>query len=94
MDIALTATPHLAGRQDCKRRREMETNKAKPLRVVGWICMGLSILILLTSIVLSVGGQLVVGPVLLLIGSALLVVGIVSLAAARKAAGDTDRDTR
>ena len=73
----------------------METKKAKPLRVVvGWICMGLAILIMLTSIVLS-GGQSAVGPVLLPIGIALLVVGtVLSLGAAMKAAGDKDRDTR
>ena len=73
----------------------MEAKKAKPLRVVvGWICMGLAILIMLTSIVLSSGGHWVAGPVLLPIGIALLVVGIVCLGAAMKAAGDKDRDTR
>ncbi len=61
----------------------MDDQKLRNIRIVGWICMGLSIPILLTSIWLS---ETSAGTALLGSGIALLVIGIIMFGWAMKGA--------
>ncbi len=61
----------------------MDDQKLRNIRVVGWICMGLSIPNLLTSIWLS---ETSAGTALLGSGIALLVIGIIMFGWAMKGA--------
>ena len=68
----------------------MDVDKTRTVRILGWFCMILSIVVMLTSIWLSTGDE-TMGPALLVVGLALLVIGIVALGVAAKArSGDSE----
>ena len=61
----------------------MDEKKAKTGKVVGWISLGLSIVLLILFILKSAAGR-DVSPALLVIAMALLISGSIGLARARK----------
>ncbi len=62
---------------------EMDEGKPKTGKVVGWGCLGFSIVLMIIFILKSAAGR-DVSPALLVVGMALLVIGITRLASAKK----------
>jgi len=61
----------------------MNEGNPKTGKVVGWVCLGLSVVLLIIFILKSVAGR-DVSPALLALGTVLLITGIIALARAKK----------